>query len=409
MTKLKVRYEPTKKQSAFHACPADEVLYGGAAGGGKSTALVMDALSYALTYPKSRIILFRRTYPELEETLIQKALEFYPEGIGRYIETKRRYEFLNGSVILFRYLEHRNDVLRYQGAEFDYIGFDELTHFDEFQFQYMKSRLRSTKGYPKYIRCTANPDPKNPTKNKWVKEYFIDFAPPMVIKKDGEGRTRCFIPATVYDNPYLLEKDPGYVKRLESLPELERQALLLGNWNLQREGLVYDEFSERHVKEIDITEGTWHLFGGLDFGATNPTALVCVATNGELFYVFDEIYTPDISLDALAYEVLRRKLTTVYADPSAKGLIRELQLKGIGVEKADNEVLPGIFHVKRLLANNRLFINPRCKHTLEEFSLYVWEEGKDKPVKAFDHAMDALRYALYTFQKKAVWDSGGVR
>jgi len=406
--KVKVSYKPTAKQTAFHACPADEVLYGGAAGGGKSVALVMDALAYALKHPRSRIILFRRTYPELEETLIQKTMEFYPEGIGRYVETKRKYEFINGSVLLFRYLEHKNDVLRYQGAEFDYIGFDELTHFDEFQFQYMKSRLRGTKGYPKYIRCTANPDPKNPTKNKWVKEYFVDFAPPMKIRKDSEGRTRCFIPATVYDNPYLLKNDPSYVKRLEALPELEKQALLYGNWNLQREGLVYDEFSERHIKELDLSEGTWHLFGGLDFGATNPTALVCIATNGHLFYIFDEIYTPDITLDRLVYEIQTRRLTTVYADPSAKGLIRELSLKGISVERADNDVLAGIFHVKKLLANDRLFICPRCRRTVEEFSLYVWEESKDRPVKAFDHAMDALRYALYTFRKRAVWDSGGV-
>jgi len=326
--KIKSSYVPTPKQRLFHECPADEVLYGGAAGGGKSVALVMDAFFYAGDYPGASIVLFRRSYPELEETLIKYAIEFYPVKAGRYIANERVFLFKNGSKILFRYLERDNDVLRYQGAEFDYIGFDELTHFSQYRFEYMKSRLRSSKGYPTYIRATSNPDPRNPINNEWVKQYFVDFVSPTLekpykLRRDEVGRTRAYIPATVYDNPHLLKNDPGYIKRLESLPELERQALLYGNWDIKREGLVYDNFTQEHVKELQI-EPYWHIFAGLDFGATNPTACVFIATDGKIFYVFDEIYTPNITLDALAEEIKRRNPGVIYHDPSGKGFAREL-------------------------------------------------------------------------------------
>ncbi len=401
--RIELRYEPTPKQRLFHECPADEVLFGGAAGGGKSVALVMDAFFYALKFHRASIVLFRRSYPELQETLIRYALEFYPSELGRYVANEKIFYFLNGSKILFRYLEHTNDVLRYQGAEFDYIGFDELTHFSKYQFEYMKSRLRSAKGYPTYIRATSNPDPKNPVNNEWVKKYFVDFVSPTLgkpykLKKDEVGRTRAYIPATVYDNPHLLKNDPGYVKRLESLPEPEKQALLHGNWNIKREGLVYDNFTEEHIKELEI-KPFWHIFAGLDFGATNPTACVFIATDGEIFYAFDEIYTPNITLDGLAEKIKKRKAKVVYHDPSGKGFARELKLRGVNTQPAENEVLAGIFYVRELLENKKLFVSPKCENLIQEFGLYTWEEGKDKPIKAFDHAMDALRYALFTWHK----------
>ena len=397
--KIKINYRPTEKQRLFHSCPADEVLYGGAAGGGKSVALVMDALDYALRYPGSTIVLFRRTYPELEESLILNALKFYPREIYTYNESKKIMKLINGSRILFRYLEKKNDETRYQGAEFQYIGFDELTHFNKKQYEFLKSRLRGAVKQPKYIRATANPDPHNPQNNQWIKEYFIDFSPPLKIRRDKQGRTRCYIPANVYDNPYLLENDPDYVKRLESLPELEKQAFLYGNWNVQREGLVYDNFDfNKHVKDLQITP-KFQIIAGLDFGATNPTAVAFIATNGDIFYVFDEIYTPDILLDDLAREIKLRKPRIIYSDPSGKGNIRELKAKGVNVVPADNDVLAGIMHIKQLIQDDRLFVNPNCENFLHEIQNYVWEEGKDKPMKVFDHLMDAARYCLFTFSK----------
>ncbi len=369
-----------------------------------SVALVMDAFFYAVKYPRASIVLFRRSYPELQETLIRYALEFYPLEVGRYIANEKVFIFVNGSKILFRYLEKDKDVLRYQGAEFDYIGFDELTHFSQYRFEYMKSRLRSSKGYPTYIRATSNPDPRNPVNTKWVKEYFVDFVSPTIqkpykLRKDKVGRTRAFIPATVYDNPHLLEKDPGYVKRLESLPELEKQALLYGNWDIKREGLVYENFSQELVKTLKI-EPRWYIFAGLDFGATNPTACVFIATDGKIFYAFDEIYTPNITLDALAQEIKKRRPSVVYYDPSGKGFARELTLRGVNCQPAENDLLSGIFYIRQLIADKCLFVSPKCENLIQEFGLYSWEEGKDKPVKAFDHALDALRYALFTFKHK---------
>ncbi len=397
--KIKVNYKPTEKQRLFHSCPADEVLYGGAAGGGKSVALVMDALDYALRYSGSTIVLFRRTYPELEESLILNALKFYPRQIYSYNESKKTMKLINGSRILFRYLEKKNDETRYQGAEFQYIGFDELTHFNKKQYEFLKSRLRGSTKQPKYIRATANPDPHNPENNQWIKQYFIDFASPMKIKKDKQGRTRAYIPATVYDNPYLLENDPDYVKRLESLPELEKQAFLYGNWNIQIEGLVYDNFKpEKHVKPFEKTPHH-QIIAGLDFGATNPTAVCFIAFDGWHYHIFDEIYTPNILIEDLAKAVKQVNPRIIYADPSGKGNIRELQKRGLPVKAGDNEVLAGIMTVRQLIQDNRLFVDPKCENFLHEIQNYVWEEGKDKPMKVFDHLMDACRYALHSFHK----------
>lgn len=399
MKVIKINYKPTEKQKLFHSCPADEVLYGGGAGSGKSVALIMDALDYALRYPNSNIILFRRSYPELEATLIENALKFYPQEIGTYNDGKKIFKILNGSKIYFRYLERKNDVLRYQGAEFDYIGFDELTHFSKYQFDYMKSRLRGSIEKPRYIRATSNPDPRNPQNNQWVKEYFVDFAKPLTIKKDKEGRTRCYIPANIYDNPHLLKNDPHYLKRLESLPELEKQALLHGNWNIQIEGLVYDNFKPKHhVKPFEKTPHH-QIIAGLDFGATNPTAVCFIAFDGQHYHIFDEIYTPNILIEDLAKAVKQVNPRIIYADPSGKGNIRELQKRGLPVRAGDNDVLAGIMTVKQLIQDDRLFVDPRCENFLHEIQNYVWEEGKDKPMKVFDHLMDACRYALHSFHK----------
>ena len=397
MKTIKVNYKPTEKQKLFHKCGADEVLYGGAAGGGKSIALVMDALDYALRYPNSNIVLFRRTYPELEESLIQNALKFYPREIYTYNESKKVMKLINGSRILFRYMEKKNDETRYQGAEFQYIGFDELTHFSKKQYEFLKSRLRGSSKQPKYIRATANPDPRRPINNQWIKEYFVEFAPPYKIGKDKQGRTRCYIPANVYDNPYLMENDPDYIKRLESLPELEKQAFLYGNWDIKLEGLVYDNFDPKiHIKEKEI-KPIYHRIAGLDFGATNPTAVVFIAFDGWHYLVYDEIYSPNILLDDLAKMVKERNPRQIYADPSGKGLIRELQRKGLSVSKADNDVLAGIMTVKQLLQDKRLFISEKCENLLFEIQNYVWDKEKEKPLKSFDHALDALRYAIHTF------------
>ncbi|HPR40218.1 MAG TPA: phage terminase large subunit, partial [Oscillospiraceae bacterium] len=147
----------TEKQMRFLKAEADEVLFGGAAGGGKSWGQLADALVYALRYPKSKQLILRRTYPELEKSLIRVSLELYPQEVYRYNAAKHTGKFRDGSIVDFGYCDNESDVYRYQSSEYDVIRFDELTHFSEGMYLYLISRLRGANDFPKSIRSSANP------------------------------------------------------------------------------------------------------------------------------------------------------------------------------------------------------------------------------------------------------------
>ncbi|NCB79641.1 MAG: hypothetical protein EOM41_06710 [Bacilli bacterium] len=229
---MQFNYKPSPTQALFHQTKrkdnfAHEVLFGGAVGGGKSMAIIADAFAYGLLYPKSSILILRRTYPELQASIIDKCLEYYPPESYKYNSSDKLLQMVNGSKIKFGYLETDSDMYRYQGAEYSAIYFDELTHFSEKAYMFLQSRLRNTKGYPNIIRASANPIPFK----QWVKDRFIN----------GD---KLYIKSTLADNPYLDTEE--YTKRLLGLPDLEREALLHGNWDLSF-GSV---FKREHFKVI---------------------------------------------------------------------------------------------------------------------------------------------------------------
>lgn len=145
------------KQKEFMRAKADEVLFGGAAGGGKSYGQLLDSLVYAVKYPKSKQLILRRTFPDLERSLIRLSMEIIPREIAKYNSSAHTWTFQNGSIIDFGYCAAENDVYQYQGAEYDTIRFDELTHFTEDQYLYLISRLRGANTYPKQIKSSTNP------------------------------------------------------------------------------------------------------------------------------------------------------------------------------------------------------------------------------------------------------------
>ena len=154
----------TTKQQQFINSMARETLFGGAAGGGKSFAQILDALLYALKYPRSKQIVFRRTFPDLEKSIIRTHLDLYPlktrrnpNGIYVYNSSNHSGRFDNGSILDFSYIDNEKDVYHYQSAEYDVIRFDELTHFTEFMYIYMMSRLRGANDYPKMMKSSSNP------------------------------------------------------------------------------------------------------------------------------------------------------------------------------------------------------------------------------------------------------------
>ncbi|MHC1790944.1 Terminase-like family protein [Solidesulfovibrio sp.] len=232
-------YRPQPIQAALHGCTANEVLFGGAAGPGKSHALRFEALIMCLRVPGLRAYLFRRTMPELERNHILPALAQFPNSVAVFRASKKRFEFLNGSMLSFCGCPREVDVFGYQGAELHALYIDELTSFTEFQYDYLRGRLRCAIAVPAQLRhkipgivCASNPGGVG---HGFAKARFVDFAPPMVCRPaptaEG-GMVRCYIPGRLTDNRILMERDPGYAARLDALPEPYRTAYRQGDWDV---------------------------------------------------------------------------------------------------------------------------------------------------------------------------------
>lgn len=271
---------------AFHRSPAFEVLYGGGAGGGKSSALLMEALRYCHAPGYSAIIL-RRTYPQLSQAnaLIPYSREVLT-GRAKWNEEKHTWTFPSGSpgvpgaTLQFGHMQHESDMYNYQGAAFAFVGFDELTQFTEAQYLYLFSRARTTatlpngQAIPVRVRATTNPGGEG---HEWVRQRWGAWLGDEETGRRGDGETgrwgdretgrarsgevrwyrsvggvdtpaeagdpdalsRQFIAALLKDNPTLMQNDPAYVQRLQALPLIERERLLNGNWLIGPQGNVF--------------------------------------------------------------------------------------------------------------------------------------------------------------------------
>ncbi len=230
---------------------AFELLFGGSAAGGKSEYLLMSPLRY-VAHPHFQALLLRRTFKELESSLIGRSWEYYPHLGARYSQQRHVWVFPSGAKIWFSHLEHEHDVHDHQSTEYQWIGFDELTTFSEFQYRYMISRLRSAHGIPIELRASANPEP-NWVKRRWAP--WVDRGPDYhgVRASSGEvlwyvtdehdgteawvprgtqgALSRSFIRASIEDNPHIAVKDPQYRVRLAALDPVQRARLRDGDWS----------------------------------------------------------------------------------------------------------------------------------------------------------------------------------
>ncbi len=243
-------WTPTDRQRSFLASSAYEALYGGAAGGGKSESLLVAPLRW-VHHKSFRAILFRRTFPDLERSLIDRSRGLYSAAFpgAVYNDSKHVWRFPSGATISFGHCANERDVYGYQSAEFQFIGFDELTHFTKFQYTYMLSRARSSKGLPIRVRASTNPGGVG---HEWVFDRWSRWLNPESLEAASPGQTlyyrntedgerwceahhpdalsRVFIPAKVADNPHIAVVDPQYIQRLMGLDAVTRAQLKDGNW-----------------------------------------------------------------------------------------------------------------------------------------------------------------------------------
>ncbi|MBU7006318.1 phage terminase large subunit [Phosphitispora fastidiosa] len=305
--RVSVPYKANKRQEVFHSCPAEEAVYGGAKGGGKSCGLVMEALAYALEYPGAEMYLFRETYDDLEANIIKEWKEKVPKELYSYNEGKHVVTVYNGTKIKFRFIRNKSDAARYDGRSMDWVGVDELTKHEEESIQILLSCLRSPKGFPARFRGTCNPGNIG---HMWVKKRYISATNyGKDLARDPVTKNRiAFIPAKVYDNEVLMKNDPNYVKRLENLPKDKRKAYLFGDWDIY-EGMAFEEFShDIHVCKPFPIPAHWRRWRSLDNGYADPFAWYWFAVSEDgIVYIYRE-YTRDYNAPKVIYSDQARKV-----------------------------------------------------------------------------------------------------
>jgi len=431
---INIDYQPQKKQIAMHSSTATEILYGGAAGGGKSHALRMEGLDWCLRVPGIQVYLFRKTNPELEENHIIPALTVFPNSICTYKAGKKRFDFVNGAKLKFRHCQYDNDVLAYQGAEIHVLLMDELTHFSEYVYKFLRARVRSTlasisanlKHLLPRIVCGSNPGGVG---HAFVKKTFVDFNKPLAIKrapkKDG-GMLRQFIPAKLKDNHILMELDPAYADRLDGLPPNLRKAWRDGDWNIFA-GQVFDNFDTSiHVIKDFRIPAHWRKFRAMDWGSTKPFSVGWYAVDEEgRLYRYREWYGTSgmkneglkISSQAVALGILQRENgqhdhrgvrigpadPAIFAEHDGPSIAEKMLNAGVSWLRADNDRLNGLQEVYgRLDAYKRdgekkpmLYIFSSCVYAIEQIPLLIHDEKRPEDVNTQqeDHIYDEIRYA----------------
>ena len=401
-------------QTDFLAAPEIDVLYGGAAGGGKSYAMLVDPLRYAHR-AAHRALILRRSMPELRE-LIDKSRELYPQAFPgcKFREVEKLWNFPSGAKVEFGFLERDADVYCYQGQAYSWIGFDEITHLPtEFSWNYLASRLRTTDSEIKpYLRCTANPGGIGA---HWVKKRYVTPMIPNESFEGSDGLSRKFIPARLEDNPYL-SYDGRYEQMLQALPEVQRRQLLEGNWDIT-EGAAFTEFdSNIHIiTPFDIPLG-WERLKGIDYGYASESACIWSAvdpTDGTLI-IYRELYQKNLTGVDLASVITRMEVQDPYSvqgvlDTSAWARTgttgptvgETLQRAGHKLRRADKNRIQGKIQIHEYLrvqqsGRPRLQIFNVCPNLIRELQGIPLDKSnpEDVDTHAPDHAYDALRYLI---------------
>ncbi len=422
---------PNAKQELFLRDTHKHVGFGGARGGGKSWAIRAKATILASKHAGIKILIIRKTYPELLANHIKpfKALLKIgaPGNLIKYNDSKKEITFPNGSTIRFGYCNSESDVDRYQGTETDILFLDEATQLSEDQIKALVACVRGANSFPKRIYYTCNPGGKG---HGYIKRLFIDKE-----YLDGEyPEDYSFIQSLVYDNKALMENNPDYIRQLEALPEAKRAAWLEGDWN-SFIGQVFSEwrndpahYSDRrwtHVIDDFKIPSSWTIHRGFDHGYSKPFSVCWFALDhdGKLYLIKEwygctkqantglqltvqEIAEGIRDIERTDPNLIGRKIHGI-ADPaiwgSTTGESIEDMLEKCGVynDKGDHTRLAGLMQFHYRLAFDKsgipmFYCFKSCKSFIRTLPLLIYDEKhvEDIDTDLEDHIYDATRYVF---------------
>lgn len=411
---------------------ADTILYGGAAGGGKSDALLMVAFIICVIFRGAKVAFFRRKFTQLEGPggAIMRSTEMWGGlGVAKWNGQMHRWTFKNGSVIQFCHCQFEKDLQNYQSQQFDVILFDEATQFTRHQVHYMFSRNRTVvPGLVPFIALATNPGNVG---HGWVKKEFIDQGrlvpgePFQHEVEEGVWRTHAFIPARLDDNQVLVSRDPGYRNRLMSLDPMLRKQLLEGDWD-SFTGQFFPEFDRAlHVVQPFAIPRNWIRAASLDWGYVDPCCILWHAVNPQTSRIVtyrEEYFSEKRASDAAEYflsrsvhpDGAREHIAYVRASPD---MFRETGLggktlpgptiaeswieKGIPLQPADNRRIIGWTRMREFLKQGpdgvpywQIFST--CENLVRTLPELVRDDSKPEDVdpECEDHPGESARYYL---------------
>ena len=420
-------------QGAFLLDEAKEVLYGGAAGGGKSDALLIAAIEHSKCQ-FMRSVIFRRTFPEMKD-LVRRSKELYPATGARYRESTKEWFFPSGGIVEFGYLDKDKDKFNYSGRAFTFIGWDELTRWKNDTFyRFMMSRLRASKTARKTIRVLKVRSTTNPggPGHLWVKERFgIDDAGSYTERYEPKTDSWIvFRPAKIKDNPFLA--DTSYEQDLEALPDHLKRMLKEGRWDLT-EGVMFTEWDRRiHVVEPFAIPRGAKLWRSCDDGYNAPACVLWFAKVDMRVYVFAELYRAGLVAEELGEIVQKRDMNVPIADDdgttplgrtldgiidsaafsdtgvrrfrsqSRAKIMNEMGLRWKPSHKGKNSRVQGCNEVHSMLRGKlrdglpKLQVFCNCKNLIRTLPAVPIDElnMEDVDTDSEDHAYDSLRYGL---------------
>ena len=443
-------YEPQARQLLLHQTRARQILYGGAAGGGKTAAIRWDAIDFCLNCPGVTAVLFRRTGPQLEQNHIVQIREL-PRAVGSYNETQKVFRFVNGSQLVFKHLEHEHDVDDIQGWEIHWAGVDEAAQCTPYQLGYIRSRQRVSRELkakwveqgkgayaerlPRLVLC-SNPGGVG---HLFLKERFVDPAPAETVFHDESSRNpldptdlgtpTIFIPAKLGDNKYIDASE--YLRQFSDLPEYQQKMLRDGDWNAIA-GAFFDCWhTQKHVVEPFEVPKWWVRFRSCDWGHKTPFSIgwwavsdgspVTTKSGAQVSYPVDSIIryrewyggvkNKGLQMDARKVgeqvKVLEKgeKVSYGVMDPSAwradagPSAAEKFAKAGVMFRRADNQRVMGWQELYGRLQGRdgepMLYVFDTCASFIRTVPIQVGSERDPNDIEKGpeDHVADETRYA----------------